>query len=513
MKYRTLAATMCLGLATQGCGDDDGDGGMELSETEESDTDATPTEQTDETDPGPVDPDGGADRLDLDAVRMLVETNADIALAAYEDAISTAEALEGAIDAFEAEPTQDTFDAAKMAWLVAREPYGQTEVYRFRNSPIDSTDYGSEDGPEGDINAWPLGEALIDYVVTNNSDFDSEQIGVTGHSTPVNGGEAIDAEFASANPMENIIGNTDIEIGRDLLSNTATAEDEHDVISGYHAIEFLLWGQDLNDDGEPTEGDDRDEAVKTYGAPNLAAGGQRPLSDYTEDEHAERRFAYLKAAVSKLIGDLQQVRDGWVRGADYRDAFTTIDDEADARQKLAEILTGMGTLSEGELGGERMQIAFSANSQEDEHSCFSDNTHRDIWLNAEGVKNSFLGEYEGYDSDLDGEDDADERAVSGYGLDDFLADVGMTDLAEQLSMALAATEAGYQEIDSQARSGQPFDVLIQDTSSESVVDTIIALNAQAAVMTEIAEALDLGSMVVDPEASACDTTDPTTECP
>lgn len=494
MKYLIPAAIACLCVAAPGCGDD--------SDGDVSDTD------TEETDGGETQ----GERLDLADVRKLVETNADIALAVYEDAVASAEQLAAAIEAFEGDPSQDNFDAAKRAWLVAREPYGQSEVYRFRNSPIDSTDYRSEDGPEGDINAWPLGEALIDYVITNDQDFDTDQVGVSAHGTPVNSGEAIDADFAASNPAENIIGNEQIEINAALLSNTATADDEHDVIAGYHAIEFLLWGQDLNDDAEPTTGDDREQAVKTHGAPNLASGGQRPLSDFTTGTGAERRFAYLKVATSKLIADLKQVRDGWEPGAEYREAFTTIEDQADARQKLAEMLTGMGTLSEGELAGERMQIAFSANSQEDEHSCFSDNTHRDIWLNAEGVKNSFLGEYDGYDSTLDGRDDADTNAVSGYGLDDFLVDAGYEELAEQLSEALGDTEDGYEEIDRLAREGQPFDVLIQSTSSQAVVDTIIALNAQAAVITEIADVLELGT-VVDPEASACDTNDPSSECP
>ena len=159
-----------------------------------------------------------------------------------------------------------------------------------------------------------------------------------------------------------------------------------------------------------------------------------------------------------------------------------------------------------------MQIAFSANSQEDEHSCFSDNTHRDIWLNAEGVKNSFYGEYAGYDSTLDGDDDATDRAVDGYGLDDFLVDAGYEDLAEAMSDALAETEHGCRSIDVAARAGEPFDVLIQSTSSAQVADTIVALNAQAGVITEIANTLDLGA-VVDPDASACDTENPSAECP
>ncbi len=478
--------------------------------------------------------------IQVDKVSQVLETNADIAYAAYSDAVTTAIALQTALQTFREDPTEANFVAAKEAWLVAREPYGQTEVYRFRNSPIDSTDYSSEDGPEGDINAWPLGEALIDYVSVNDSDFGTDQVGVTANQAGINGGGALTAEDAEADSSNNIIGDTSITIDADLLANTATAEDEHDVISGYHAIEFLLWGQDLNNDGGVTDGSDRDEAVKTEAAkandPDpYAYGGDRDLEDFlpsydaTTYETAEnvdaeydpsvlshRRHKYLEVAVQKLIDDLTDVRDGWEDGVEgnYRDQFTTITTEDEAKQKLAEILTGMGTLSEGELAGERMQIAFSANSQEDEHSCFSDNTHRDIWLNAEGVSNSYYGEYAGYDSDLDGTDDVTTNAVSGYGIDDYLADVELTALATQMETALTATAAAYTEIDTLARAGTPFDVQIQEaTSSEPAYDTIVALNAQSGVIADVAEALEIDAdTVVDVDASECDTTDPLSEC-
>ncbi len=362
--------------------------------------------------------------INIDNVQKVLNTNADIAYAAYSDSLATAELLKAALETFKTTPNDANLTAAKAAWLVSREPYGQTEVYRFRNSPIDSTDYSSEDGPEGDLNAWPLGEALIDYVETNATDFTADQVGVTANSADVNSNGSVDGETTT----DNIIGDTSITINSALLANTATADDEHDVIAGYHAIEFMLWGQDLNtSDQSTTDGTDRDDAVNT-----TSTGGQRPLSDFVYSdindttELETRRHLFLKVAVDKLIEDLEQVLEGWEEDVDgnYRDQFTTIAGTNDAKQKLTEILTGMGTLSEGELGGERMQIALVNNSQEDEHSCFSDNTHRDIWLNAEGVSNSFYGEYAGYDSTQNGTDNVTTNAVSGYGIDDYLSDAG-----------------------------------------------------------------------------------------
>ncbi len=508
------SALLSLSLGLSACGSDDtsgNEGGG--SDTETSATTENDTEQVDTTaTEGGSETEGGAEvEHDLELMRQVLNTNADIAFAAYSDSVTTAQALSDAIDALVADPTQANLDAARQAWLVSREPYGQTEVYRFRASPIDDSDYDAsngEDGPEGDINAWPLGEGLIDYVVTG-SDFGDDQVNVTEHSTGVEG----------PIPENNIINSVNLVIDEALLSNTATAEDEHDVIAGYHAIEFLLWGQDLNADGSADTLGSRDNSP-----------GQRPVSDFVADETCtsgdtvntdpsicERRGTYLQVAVAKLIADLEGVRDGWAEGADYRTAFTTVDDVDAAKGKFLEILVGMGTLSEGELGGERMQISLSANSQEDEHSCFADNTHRDIVLNAEGVSNSYRGDYGGYDSTLDGSDDQTGNAVNGYGFDDYLTDLGLTDLEAAVASALDMTATSYNAIDSSARGGTPVDQIIEDAAGDAAApmrDTIVNLNAQSAQIANIAIELDVGSAddVVDPGASDCDTTDPTTEC-
>lgn len=498
-------ALLALSLGLPACGDDTS------ADTEAgSDTDVNPTTGADGSSTGGGSETGGAVEHDLDMMRQVLATNADIAFAAYSDSVTTAQALQSAIDTLVADPTDANLEAAKQAWLVSREPYGQTEVYRFRASPIDDSNYDAgdgEDGPEGDINAWPLGEGLIDYVVTG-TDFGDDQVGVTDHATGVEG----------PIPENNIINSVNIPIDEALISNTATAEDEHDVIAGYHAIEFLLWGQDLNEDGSADTVDSRDSTA-----------GHRPVTDFALDDTCtsgpdtvdvqlcQRRGQFLQVAAAKLVADLEGVRDGWAEGAEYRTAFTTVEDVDAAKGKLLEILVGMGTLSEGELAGERMQIALSANSQEDEHSCFSDNTHRDIWLNAEGVSNSYYGVYAGYDSTLDGSDDQTGNAVDGYGIDDYLTDLGLTELEGNVSAALSATETNYAAIDSAARGGTPVDQMIIDAGGDAAApmrDTIVSLNAQSTQIANIAVDLDVGSPddVVDPGASECDTTDPTAEC-
>jgi len=474
---------------------------------------------------------------DLSKLQMLVNTNADLAYAKYYDSVATAMQLQTALATFKTTPNQTNLDAAKDAWLVAREPYGQSEVYRFRNSPIDDdpATAAEEDGPEGAINAWPLGEALIDYVQSSTDDFDTDQIGVVTHSVSGITTQAIDRAHAVGFPADNIIG-ASMTINDALIAETATADDEHDVIAGYHAIEFLLWGQDLNESAAETTSGDRTAAVKTHDASNLAQGGKRPVTDFDNstaggvcttngmvaatNAPCERRHTYLEVAAQKLVDDLTFVRDHWAPGIadNYRASFTNVPDIDTGKQRFLEILTGMGTLSEGELAGERMQIALAANSQEDEHSCFSDNTHRDIWLNAEGVSNSYTGTYAGYDSTLDGTVNMMTNAVSGYGVDEYLVDTGATSLAVSVLAALAVTEEGYKTIDADARAGSPVDVVIVNASSAAAKpmrDTVLALNAQSVLIAKIAVDLGLGTadQVVDLDASLCDTTNPTAECP
>jgi putative iron-regulated protein len=478
LKIKTLCAIIAASFAITACGSSGGNNNATTSSSSSGNNDDI--------------------KIVVADVQKVLNTNADIALAVYSDAVDTALLLQAALATFQTEPTQANLDAAKKAWLVAREPYGQTEVYRFRKSPIDSTNYQDENGPEGDINAWPLGEGLIDYVTTG-SDFGDDQVGVTLHTTGVD------------YPSKTIINSTDIAINAALISNTATAPDEHDVIAGYHAIEFLLWGQDLNLDGNADTEDSREMST---GSDILNSGGHRPLEDFTTNDFADRRHTYLEVVAQKLVDDLTSVRDGWADGAAYRNAFTSISDAATAKRKLAEILIGMGTLSEGELAGERIQIAFRGNSQEDEHSCFSDNTHRDIWLNAEGVSNSYYGDYAGYDSDLDGIDDVTRRAVVGYGLDDYLESVALTQLATRMEAALDATWDNVRAVDASARAGSPVDVLIMDNNNRDNVlaQTILSLSAQASVIAQVAVALAIDETVVDPDASACDTSNPSADC-
>jgi len=398
----------------------------------------------------------------------VITTNANIAYAAYSDALISAQDLKVALKAFVAEPTAANFSMAKKSWLDSREPYGQTEVYRFRQGPIDElkadgtlgTDDAGE-GPEGLINAWPLGEAIIDYV-------EPVVDGLSGPESPAN---AI-TDNIIANSSDYPVINADTLLG--LFEN---GEDGRNVTTGYHAIEFLLWGQDLNKD------------LSGVGTRDNSAG-QRPVTDYalpntslctsganaSVDDICTRRGDYLVTTAELLIQELTRIVEQWepTTGDHYKNFV------AGGDASLAKILEGMGRLSFGELAGERINIALLENSQEDEHSCFSDNTHRDIFLNAKGVQNSYNAKYVRIDGEV----------IEGASIYDLLVVEEQHELANKLRASLEATMSAAAVIDTKAKTGTPFDVLIQDGIDQVNIKAVInALVNQTDDIEEVIDAL------------------------
>jgi putative iron-regulated protein len=432
MKKSSISLALLLALSLTACVDDGEDGVQGINGADgASGTDGVSTFVT---------------RADV------VTSNANIAYAAYADSLISAQTMRDVLATFIADPSAANLTSAKQAWLDSREPYGQTEVYRFREGPIDAlladgTIGEDGDGPEGRINAWPLGEAIIDYVAVE----------VDGDSGPESAANALSG---------NVIANTaDYPIinAETIQGVFEFGEDERNVTTGYHAVEFLLWGQDLNLDLSGSG--DRD-----------SSGGQRPVTDYSitlgectsgetavTDDVCARRGDYLLAAADVLIADLATIVEAWEPGAGvHYSAFIAGGDES-----LAKIFEGMGRLSYGELAGERINIALKTDSQEDEHSCFSDNTHRDIFLNAKGVQNSFNASY----TRIDGEQ------IEGASIYELMVVEGEHELANSLRASLEATMAAAAVIDTKAKTGTPFDVLIQEGINQpnviAVIDTLV----------------------------------------
>lgn len=319
------------------------------------------------------------------SANSILDAYANIALANYTDALNDAVKLQNAVNAFAVKPSEKTLAEAKKAWLQSRESYGQTEIFRLANGPIDAEEGWVADtygGLEGQLNAWPLDENMIDYTKDADGKLTSGNIIDTkGEFNP--GGE----ESSSVN-VKNITV--------DALTALNENGGEANVSTGYHSIEFILWGQDQ----------DYSNFVKDSVTNGAMVAGQRPLSDFTSDVNAQRRLDFLKAAAQKIVSDLELVSSAWqkeVKGNTglYQAALLGKLDGANASKNIPanegvkQIIAGMGVFIKSELANERIAVAVLTPSEEDEHSCFSDNTHRDIVQNYQGFKNVLTATYNG----------------------------------------------------------------------------------------------------------------------
>ena len=163
----------------------------------------------------------------------------------------------------------------------------------------------------------------------------------------------------------------------------------------------------------------------------MALGSAASRTSWTaRAPHAERRRQYLAVVTELLVDDLTSLERAWAPNArNYRARF-----EKGGLESLRKMMVGMGSLSRGELAGERLEVALASQDQEDEHSCFSDNTHRDVVANALGIQNVWLGRYKA----LDG------KETSGPSLRDLVAekDAALADkLNQQLTQTVKAAEA------------------------------------------------------------------------
>ena len=312
--------------------------------------------------------------------QTFLQAYSNIALANYTDSLNDAKDLKKAIDNFANKTNEFNFTLVKQAWLKSRESYGQTEAFRLANGPIDAEDgwvaqtYGSL---EGQLNAWPLDENMIDYTI------DANGIKTSGNIIDTKGTFNPGGEGSNSINVENI----SVDAITALNENGGDAN----VASGYHAIEFLLWGQDQ----------DYSNFVKDAITNGAKTAGQRPLSDFTSEVNAPRRIAYLQAASQKIVNDLELVTSAWEKDGLYQAALqdklkgSNSSKNISKEEATKQIIAGLGIFIKSELANERIAVAVLTPSEEDEHSCFSDNTHRDIAQNYQGFKNILTSTYNG----------------------------------------------------------------------------------------------------------------------
>ncbi|MES2887514.1 MAG: imelysin family protein [Pseudomonadota bacterium] len=347
--------------------------------------------------------------------------HAELVHATYEDTLTSARALQAAVKALTAAPSADALSAARQAWLAAREHYGQTEAFRFHGGPIDNAT-----GPEGRLNAWPMDESHVDYV--------------EGKATA------------------GLVNNRKQALTKKALASQNERGGEENVATGWHAIEFLLWGQDLSDTGP----------------------GNRSFEDFVDGKksHADRRRQYLTVVTELLIDDLTGLVKAWAPGqkTNHRARFEKGGDES-----LRKMFVSLGSLSRGELAGERLEVALASQDQEDEHSCFSDNTHRDAVANAKGIENVWLGRYVR----------ADGRTLQGPGLRDLVAARNAA-LADKASQQIAASVKAAEAIPA------PFDRAIIEGAPgrEAIRQTISSLTEQGKQLVEAAAAVGIRKLTL-----------------
>jgi putative iron-regulated protein len=370
---------------------------------------------------------------------------ADLALAGYQDSLSTAQTLQAAVATLIASPSDDTLLAARSAWLAARVPYQQTEAFRFGNPIVDDW--------EGRVNAWPLDEGLIDYTAADYGNEENPLAALNVIASPqfTLSGAKVDASV----------------ITPALIAGTLHEADgiEANVASGYHAIEFLLWGQDLNGTGP--------------------GAGTRPWTDFAVGEactggNCDRRAAYLQAATDLLVSDLQEMVANWAEGGLARTAVT-----ADPQAGLLAMLTGMGSLSYGELAGERMKLGLMLNDPEEEHDCFSDNTHNSHYYDGLGIRNVYLGTFARVDGSL----------IEGPSLSDLVAAVD-PGVDAQLKAELAASVAAVGAVKAAAEAGLAYDQMIAPGNAEGealIMGAVTALVTQTASIERAVAALGLST--------------------
>lgn len=377
----------------------------------------------------------------------VVSTYAEIAHAMYQDAHGTALTLKSAIAALLANPTEETLAKARRAWVASRVPYQQTEGFRFGNPLVDDW--------EGRVNSWPLDEGLIDYV-------DRKSYGDASDENPLYTANVI------ANPSLRL-GNKvidakviDAKLLRDTLQEAGGVPTN--VATGYHAIEFLLWGQDLNGTGP--------------------GAGKRPASDYSLKDctggHCDRRRTYLQVVTDLLVADLAEMTAAWDKKGQARlDLLAKPPAEG-----LATILTGLGSLSYGELAGERIKLGVLLHDPEEEHDCFSDNTHNSHYYDQVGMMAIWNASYKR----------SDGTTLAGPSIA-ALSKAKAPEVAARLDQAMATTLARMDVMKTTADSGKmAYDQMLAAGNEEGnkiLLDVVDALVAQARAIEGVVAALGL----------------------
>ena len=358
----------------------------------------------------------------------------------FRDALDGAVQMNRAIQAFLRAPSEELHLAAKEAWLEAHTIYSHCEVFRFGNPNVDAW--------QGKVNAWPMDEGLIDYVAEGYV-------------------------FHEGNPFAtwNIVSNGDMPIDDELIAAFAEGTDpkaayelrmsdvESNVTTGYHALEFLLWGQDLNAESD------------------AGRGGHRPYTDYVVGDdctngRCDRRRQYLSAAAGLLMYDLRFAANDWApEGRLYGKTFR----ELPLEERLDRILIGMGSLSYAEVASERIRVALLTGDQEEEQSCFSDTTHLATLNNVLGIETLYLGRHVKRDG----------TTAECASMSSLIAALD-PELDAEMRRRFTATREAARAVADRGEAVEPFDAMIaaEDGDGRALLEALIARLFEQAELLE-----------------------------
>jgi putative iron-regulated protein len=308
-----------------------------------------------------------------------------------------------------------------------------------------------------------LDEGFIDYV---DHSYQASVSNAWAHANLI-GSKAIDAAGRRV-PINYIVI-------KQLQMLESSSGIESNIATGYHALEFMLWGQD------------------THGF--LSGAGERPWTDFSLDPSlcsngkdlasniaaCRKRGEFLQAQSLHILSKLKEMRGYWAPGeGNAGDRLQT----SDVSEGLNRILFGLAAMSSEELAGERMHVAVMTNSPEEEQDCFSDDTHNSLWFNALGIENFYYGRYKGR-SHIKLETDSLAALAAKY----------YPELAREIDAGFSETKAAMKVIWAAGNTGEQYvDQFIapDNAAGHALFQRVISgLQAQANLLKELGSNLGL----------------------
>ena len=370
---------------------------------------------------------------DYNTVDDIKDNHVNMAFAAYDDSKTAALVLQESVNTFIAAPTEENLLIAKAAYKAIRAPYQQSEIMRFDSIITVGKNLDADGGPasvdewEGQVNAWPLDENHIDIIIAGSD-----------------------------------------TINIDLLINENGADDnDANVTTGIHAVEYMLWGTDFNG----TE----------------AGSGQRPATDFANDgtcadSECARRAQYLSAVTNLLVTDLTDMTAQWSPSAKTTSG-TLAFNFLNSPLAIDYMVGSMITMATDELASARMGSGLSLGDPEEEHDCFSDLSHVAIYHNFQGVKNTFYGTYQSTTYDISGANLADLLKQKSEATFDVI-DAALVKIENKMAKILAAGERDENPVKFDQIIGQPSNG-VERLIAENAVFELIALDTEFELMGEV----------------------------